>query len=417
MTQNSKPLRIGYVIFALGALFYAYEYFLRIAPSVMHTQIVQAFHLNATDFGMLSAFYFYAYTPMQLVVGVLIDRYNARKIIMMAILACAAGSFMIAATDNYTLACIGRFLQGFGSAFAFVGGLKLTSMWLPKERFASYAGLVNTLGFLGAGIGTIAMSYLVTSLGWRDTIQYFAVLGIALSVGFWITTRKTPKSHNHTETKTKDFKTAGKQLWALAKMPRVWLAGIFAGLMFLPTTVFAALWGVPYLEKFHHYPAHEAAFAVAMIFIGCAIDTTITGWLSDTLKTRTKLMRAGALGAAILSIVLLYVVHVPYAVVCILFVVFGILSSVEALAFIVAVDLVPSQSAVATAVAFINTLTMIGGMIFQRGLGQLLDFFWSGQMSHGIRIYGVLDYEKAVTIIPISLILAFILALFIRDSI
>jgi len=46
MTQNSKPLRIGYVIFALGALFYAYEYFLRIAPSVMHTQIVQAFHLR-----------------------------------------------------------------------------------------------------------------------------------------------------------------------------------------------------------------------------------------------------------------------------------------------------------------------------------------------------------------------------------
>ena len=128
-------------------------------------------------------------------------------------------------------------------------------------------------------------------------------------------------------------------------------------------------------------------------------------------------MRLGTLGAAILSIILLYVVHVPYAVVCILFVVFGILSSVEALAFIVAVDLVPSHSAVATAVAFINTLTMIGGMVFQSGLGRLLDFFWSGQMSHGVRIYGVLDYEKAVTIIPISLILAFILALFIRDSI
>ena len=417
MTQNNKPLRIGYIIFALGALFYAYEYFLRIAPSVMHPQIVQAFHLNATDFGMLSAFYFYAYTPMQLVVGVLIDRYNARKIIMIAILACAAGSFMIAATDSYTLACIGRFLQGFGSAFAFVGGLKLTSMWLPKERFASYAGLVNMLGFLGAGIGTITMSYLVTSLGWRDTIQYFAVLGIVLSLGFWITTRKAPKSQHHAHTKAKDFKTAGKQLWALVKMPRVWLAGIFAGLMFLPTTVFAALWGVPYLEKFHHYPAHQAAFAVAMIFIGWAIGTAITGWLSDTLKTRTKLMRFGALGAAILAILLLYIVQLPYAVICILFILFGILSSVEALAFIVAVDLAPSHSAIATAVAFINTLTMIGGMIFQRGLGQMLDLFWSGHMSHGIRIYSVLDYEKAVTIIPISLIAAFVIALFIRDSI
>ena len=103
MTQNSNPLRIGYVIFASGALLYAYEYFLRIAPSVMHTEIVRDFQLNATDFGMLSAFYFYAYTPMQLVIGVLIDRYSPRKIIMMAILACAA--------DSYTFACIGVFYK------------------------------------------------------------------------------------------------------------------------------------------------------------------------------------------------------------------------------------------------------------------------------------------------------------------
>lgn len=154
-----------------------------------------------------------------------------------------------------------------------------------------------------------------------------------------------------------------------------------------------------------------------MIFVGWDIGTAITGWLSDTLKTRTKLMSFGALSAAILSVLLLYVVHLPYALVCILFIVFGILSSIEAFAFIVAVDLVPSQNAVATAVAFINTLTMLGSMIFQRGLGEMLDLFWSGQMSHVIRIYGVLDYEKAITIIHISLIVAFIIALFIRDSI
>src|SRR5262245_9308234 len=121
----TKSLFLPWVICGLGALFYCYEYLLRIAPSVMMVDLMQAYQINATVFGNLAAFYYYAYTPVQLPVGVLMDHYGPRRLLTFACLACALGSYLFAHASYISMAQFGRFLVGFGSAFAFVGVLKL----------------------------------------------------------------------------------------------------------------------------------------------------------------------------------------------------------------------------------------------------------------------------------------------------
>ena len=138
MSARATIRPMAYLIFFLGAFFYCYEYFLRIAPAVMSASLMRSFHLDATLFGTLSAFYFYAYTPMQLCVGIIVDRFSTRRVLMVAILACTLGSFMVGSTHVYAIAAIGRFLQGFGSAFALVGGLKLVAIWMPARRLAFF---------------------------------------------------------------------------------------------------------------------------------------------------------------------------------------------------------------------------------------------------------------------------------------
>ena len=80
MGKLKQSPKLGWFICALGAIFYAYEYLLRIAPSAMEDSLRLHFNLTATGFGFLSAVYYYAYVPMQLPVGILMDRYGPKPL-------------------------------------------------------------------------------------------------------------------------------------------------------------------------------------------------------------------------------------------------------------------------------------------------------------------------------------------------
>jgi MFS family permease len=380
-------------------------------PSVMKPELMSTFNINATLFGTLSAFYFYAYTPMQTVVGIMVDRFRIRNVLCFAVFCCILGTFLMARTDSYSLAATGRFLQGFGSAFAFVGALKLIAIWLPAENFAFYSGFTNMLGFLGAAFGEIFLTNVVKSTGWRATMDLFVILGAILFIIIWLALNLSTSKHQHEENhQTLSMKEAMQQLLKIAKQPYIWLAGILAYLIYLPTDVFAGLWGIPYLQSLHNYDAHQAGIASAMIFLGWAVGAPIQGWLSDKFSNRLGVIAIGALLATTLFTITLYMSSLPFVLLCLLFVAFGACSSVEILTFAMARD-VSSRQTAGMAIAFVNTLCMLGGLIFQREIGSLLDKSWSGQMLDGIRYYSVHDYQHALFIIPVSLFLAFILAL------
>ncbi len=170
-SNNRKYLLLAWLICALGAIYYSYEYFLRISPSVMEYPLREHFNLSATGFGLLSAFYYYAYVPLQIPVGVLLDRYGPRVLITLACLICVIGIFMFAGTTDFWIAAAGRFLVGFGSAFAFVGVLKLATIWLPENKLAMVSGLASALGTIGAMIGDNLLGGLVIKVGWRETVK------------------------------------------------------------------------------------------------------------------------------------------------------------------------------------------------------------------------------------------------------
>jgi len=416
MQTQKRSMILGLTLFTIATLFYGYEYILRVTPSVMSKPLMAFFHINASTFGTLSACYFYAYTPMQLVVGIIVDRYNLRTVLVIAIFCCAIGAALMGMADTIWVAAIGRFLQGVGSAFAFVSALKIASIWLPANRFAWYAGINNTVGFLFAGvIGEVALNQLLKIISWQSVFMLLSLTGVILGVVLGLLMREEQQPTPKTAVKTNSFSESFQNLRGLIKIPSIWLAGLIAALLFLPTSVFASLWGIPYLEKLHHYTSDQAAFTNSMIFVGWAIGASLAGFISDYLGQRTLLIRIGALLACVLSCILLYVSQLNFILVSALFVLFGMVSSVEILTFVLAHDYSPHPHAVGTAIAFVNMLSMVGGMLFQGGLGELLDWHFIGRVHQGIRFYSLNDYQHAMLIIPISLFVAFLCSLLIKD--
>src|SRR5689334_11761278 len=102
---------IPWFICGLGALFYSYEYLLRMSPSVMAENLMRFYHLTGAQFGCLSgSYYYYSYVAMQILVGVMMDRYGPRRLLTFACFLCAIGAALFACSHYVVMAMVGRFL-------------------------------------------------------------------------------------------------------------------------------------------------------------------------------------------------------------------------------------------------------------------------------------------------------------------
>jgi sugar phosphate permease len=421
-TKNNKKYSVtAWFICALGAFFYAYEYLLRISPSAMEPALRQHFHLSATGFGLLSAVYYYAYVPMQLPVGVLMDRFGPRRLLTIACLVCVVGAFMFSGTDVFSVAASGRFLAGLGSAFAFVGVLKLATIWLPEDKLGLVAGMTSALGTIGAMFGDNVLGIMVDQSGWQQTINFIAFFGVGLMFLLWLCIHDHKRDANSSGT-IDSFKRNMIDLGIILREKQIWLNGFYGCLVYLPTTVFAELWGIPYLRHGQHLSHTDAGFANSVLFFGFMIGAPLMGYLSDKLKKRKLPMLVGAIGAAFFMSVILYVPGLNKQFLYILMFLLGLFYSAQAIVFAVGRELSPNEAA-GTAIAITNMIVMIGAMFLQPLVGRLLD--WSllahqetaGTVADNMKeMYTVFDYQCALSIIPVGIVIAAILICFVRET-
>lgn len=405
----------GWLVCGLAAAFYCYEYLLRISPSAMVPELMDTFGKSAAAIGLLSTYYFIAYTPMQFPVGVMMDKYGPRRVLTLAVLCCAIGTSLMGLSASFEMALAGRFLIGFGSAFAFVGVLKLATLWLSADRFAFIAGLTTTLGMVGAMFGQNVLKSMVLLIGWQHTIIYFGILGFILVPIIGFVVRDTPPSKaGRLVPITLTYRQLYQDILKLFRNRQIWINGIIGGLIILPTTIFAELWGVPFLKLNYGFTEQSAVLATSMIFLGWAVGSPLMGGLSDYIKRRRMPLIWGALLGMIVFSVILYSHNLPDYVVFSLLFLFGVISSTEVIVFAVARESA-SESVAGTAVAMTNFLVVCAGP-FQWIVGKILDSVWDGAMLAGQPVYTINNYQVALLLAPLSMGLAFILGFTLKET-
>ena len=93
----------------------------------------------------------------------------------------------------------------------------------------------------------------------------------------------------------------------------------------------------------------------------------------------------------------------------------GVFSSGELLNFSLAVEMNPIKIK-ATAIGLANTMVACGGLIMQPMIGFMLDLYSDGKLESGVRSYTASIYQLALSILPVTLIVAFLLTLFLKET-
>ncbi|MBX9976975.1 MAG: MFS transporter [Alphaproteobacteria bacterium] len=411
----------SWLIWGTAALFYLYEYILRVSPSVMTNQLMQDFGVTSAALGVLASFYYYAYTPLQIPCGVIVDRLGVRRVISLSALFCAMGSVIFSQSESLLWAQLGRMLMGAGSACAYLSTAKIAAEWFPPKKFAIITSTTMGIGLIGATFGGKPFAIVVNAYGWRDAMFMAAVVGAGVALAAWLIIRDRKETVATTQPTIVEAAVLQKQtllsgLKVVASNPQSWLIGLYGCFMYLPLSAFAELWAVPYLMQLHGIDNEVASSASIMVFIGMAIGCPVSAWLSDKVESRLKVMGFSALATAFMFMFIVYCPIIPLNLTFGLLFVTGVLAGGQILYFAAAKEINPPQTS-ATTIAFTNTLVMVSAIIFQPLLGYLLDWNWEGLRTEaGIPMYSIEAYQIALSPVPIFLLVSWFILRFVRET-
>lgn len=399
--------RSGLIAWFLGSLFFFVAFGLRVSPSVMVDELMRDFSVSAAVLGNLSAFYFYAYASIQIPVGVLMDRVEARKVMAIAAMVAAIGALVFASAPTVTIAYVGRLLIGLGCAFSWVGVLTVIGQQLPSRHYALFTGGGQFAGTAGAIAFQAPLAIAIESAGWRNSMVWIAGFTAILAVAIWFLCSRRANA----------VSTNGNLLDGLrlaARNRQTWIAAVIGMSLTGPVLAFAGLWGVPWFKAVYDMDKGQAATLLVFVFIGWLTGAPVVGWLSDKFQTRKRPLVIGTLVSTLAITTVLYAGTLSAPALCVLLYFGGLGGSSMILTFAIAREHNPPGASGAT-LGIVNTFVVASGAVFQPLIGWLLDLNWDGTIVDGIRRYSADDYSYALMVLPLFATVGFVLSLLLKE--
>jgi MFS family permease len=127
--------------------------------------------------------------------GWIVDRFSARKLMIIGLIVNAAGIFLLSQTKNLGMFYGGFLVMGLGSSMA-MGILPATviARWFKKDL-----GKANGIFFMGNGLGGVAAPLVVRiidSIGWQTTLFYGAIGLLVIGLPVALIFRNRPQDYN-----------------------------------------------------------------------------------------------------------------------------------------------------------------------------------------------------------------------------
>ena len=419
--ENRFSLAKSWFVWVCAALFYGYQFLLRVSPNVMTTELMDAFSIDGCSLGTLTGLYYYGYASFQVPGGALVDRFGARKVLTVAALFCAVGVLLFSMATSVYVAGLGRFIIGAGSAFGFLSCLKTGTSMFPPHKLPLVIGMTLFLGIMGAISAGKPLVYLIDLVGWRTALWVLASLGLviaAIALAFVDTEPAPPLkkyilSHHHDNIQKLGILEG---IVLIVKKPQTWILALYGMLLYVPLSGFADLWAVPFFEIKYNLSREAASDAVTALYIGMGLGAPSVNWMVNYFKSyKCNLYLAAVLPLILLSFVIYAPVEwVGYNLLLVLLFTSGFFLGSQFLIFTVICEMNP-LSVSSTAGGFLNMMCMTSGVVFQPFIGKLLDMNAGNLLEGGIHHYTIENFLVAMITIPAALLGGTLLLPFIKE--
>ena len=388
--------------FSILCIFYAYEFFLRISPSILVEQLLVQYQTSAIGIAAFATSYFMGYLLMQVPAGLLLDRYGFKIITVAALLTCVIGTLVFTFGHNVFIGLLGRFILGCGSAFAFIGAITFIRKYLPEKHFTLLVSIIISVGTIAGAFGQVFALQIIKYLSWRFTIDGIAIWGCILAMAILLVPKKYLDLTKTTRIETNQL-SVGKELLFVIKKQDLWVNGLIGSFLYLPTSVLAAAWGVEFFNKAFQLNKEVGSIAITMLFIGWAVGGPLFSFINQRHQAEKFILSAGSIAAALTIGFILFQNAIGATTLYVLLFLFGFFSSTQILVWRIFTFIVPNKSFVGAASSFTNLIIMLTIASWDLGLGKIINAL-SYQSSNHAYLLTQMDIREALYILPILLL-------------
>ena len=278
--------RRAWVIWLVSLSVYLLAVFNRSSLGVAGLLAQDRFGISAAQLSFFVVLQLVVYAGLQIPIGVLLDRYGSRALLLAGLALMAAGQLMFALATSFPVAVLARAVLGAGDATVFVSVIRLVALWFLVRQAPMVTQLTGQVGQVGAIIAAAPMAFALDRLGWTKTFALASSLGVVLMVAVALGVKDSPyRREGPVRIKMRALRRTLSLVWGNPGT-RLGMWSHFTSQF--SATVFALLWGYPFLVKGEGLSA-GAASTLLMVMTGWVI---VSGLVLGALVARYPFYRS-----------------------------------------------------------------------------------------------------------------------------
>jgi MFS family permease len=234
------------------------------------------FHIGAATLSTLGVSQLAVYAAMQIPVGMLLERFGPKRLLIFGASFTAVGNLVVAFSGVFFFAVAGRMAVGFGDAFIFVSMIKLLNNWVIGPRATRLTQVLSNVGQLGQIASAFPFAFLLQTEGWTTAFlaaTSFSLVAIAL-VAYLVTDSPNPHSQ-HKPVKVRLLAQLRENLADPVTRKAFWAHFSLQS----SGSVFILFWGVPFLERGEGLTRNQASWLLtAFVCIGFVVGPILANF-------------------------------------------------------------------------------------------------------------------------------------------
>ncbi len=230
------------MVWSAGILAYVLAITGRTSLGVAGVEAMDHFDISASRLAVFSSVQVGVYALAQIPMGMLIDRFGPRRMLVVGALLMGAGQVLLGVTGSYAVAIVARVIIGSADATAFLSVMRILPAWIPMRRTPLFTQLTGGLGYIGQFISAVPFTALLHVHGWAASFVSLGASSVLVALLVWLAVRDTPEPTPGTTAGERP--AIGRILAFVVRQPACWL-GFFIHYTLMSQAVFTLLWGKP----------------------------------------------------------------------------------------------------------------------------------------------------------------------------